>query len=193
MDNFAELLALLKSLLKIEDVDTSQDAALTVFLNGAITACDKYLDRIKISKAEVTETWLRERFPRVLRYSPVGDLTAVTLDGEDVLSSWKLMHKTDFAELHHVDDSTYCLDDEELVVTYEAGFSTCPYDLMLAICWCAAKIYEQTDGDDGALGAVVVKESVTGVGSVEFDTSMSIGLIPAETRQVLDLYRGMYG
>jgi hypothetical protein len=136
----------------------------------------------------------------VLRYVPVGDLKTITLDGENVLSAWELIKRTDYAELHNVNDAHFCVDyDEELVVTYQAGYTTCPYDLMLAICYTAAAIRSQAGAGMAAPGSAVKREMVTGIGTVEYDLdsslggARSVGPLPPQTIQVLDLYRGYYG
>lgn len=189
MDNFADLLLTLKSLLGIEDVNTARDEELTAYLNGAIVACERYLDN-KISRGPVTEVWARECAPLMLRYWYPDNLTAVTLDGVDETADWKLIAHAGFSELHRDDGSAYTINNQELKATYEAGFSSCPYDLMLAICYCAMKIERDFSGEMSVAGASIVKESVTGIGSAEYDIADAVGLLPPQTTQILDLYRG---
>jgi len=197
--NFDDLLAVLKQILGICEVDSSEDAALTAYLNGAISACETYLDRVIISQRSVTERLVNIRAPRVLRYRPVGALQAVTYEGDDVLSDWELIKHTDYAELHNVNDWRFCVDyDEELVVTYQAGFTDCPYDLMLAISQAAASMRSMAGVGGTAPGMVVKKEMMNGIGSVEYDIdsqiagTSSFGLLPPQTIQILDIYRGYY-
>lgn len=196
----AAMLTLFKQLIGVEDADDSDNAALNAYLNGAIVACETYLDRIVISQRSVTERLVNIRAPRVLRFVPVGVLEAVTFNSDDVASDWKLVKRTDYAELHHKTDEWFCVDyDEELEVTYQAGYETCPYDLMLAVCYTAASLRAQSGEGMEAPGRAVAKEMITGIGSVEYDKESSVGgmtsvgPIPPQSRQILDLYRGYYG
>lgn len=188
MDNFAELLSVLKLILGIEDVDDSKDEDFTLYLRMAIAASEAYIDDI-IDRRSVTERWTSGLFPQMLRYSNASDLTAVTLDGEDVTAEWKLITQDAFAKLHRADGCSYEILNRELSATYSAGYATCPYDLMLAIASAAADIQEMLSGDAPSPGATVTKEMVTGIGTIEYDRSDAEGMLPARSIQVLNMYR----
>ncbi len=194
MDNFAALLALFKTLLGVEQNDTSRDDELTAYLQGAITICETYIDDI-IDRRAVTERWLRKQAPMTLRYREAAQLTAVTLEGEDVTAEWEILLGELYAELHRVDRCSFVFTDEEMVVSYTAGLATCPYDLMLAIRDVAAAIEAQSGAGAVVNGLPVKRESINGIGTVEYDTSgmrgntAPIGMMTAKAIQLLDPYR----
>lgn len=194
MDNFADLLKMLKTLMGIKSPDTSRDDELTAYLRGAIVACETYLDDV-IDRREVTQAWVEGQSPLLLRYSFAAALTNVTLDGEDVTSEWQLLAADGYSKLYRVDETILVFAAEKLTATYTAGYASCPYDLMLAIATTAAAM-ESKAGDGGAApNEIIKKESVTGIGTVEYDTTgvvgetSPVGMIPATAVQILDMYR----
>jgi hypothetical protein len=184
VNNFADLLLMLKARLSVEAVDTSRDSELTALLNGSIVLCENYLDDI-ISRREVSEKWLKVQFPKRLRYSMPGDFVSVTVDGVDPGLTWKIVNQDAYGFLQVVDGSSV-FDGQEVVATYQAGFAECPYDLMLAICDVALSI--DSKAEIRTNGQLVSKETITGIGSVEYDTE-STGPIPEASRHILNMYR----
>jgi hypothetical protein len=196
MDNFADLLSLLKNLLKVGCTDTSRDSELSALLNGAIAACETYTDDI-ISRRTVTERVLRGRMPFRLRYRLPGDLSVVEIDGEDVLADWEIIRQDAYGKLRRIDETDYPLYDEEMVISYDAGFTECPYDLMLAIRDTAAAISAQSAAGVAVPGRAIKRETINGIGTVEYDLDSalggvhSVGYIPPQSIQILNFYRNI--
>lgn len=194
MDNFAELLELLKTLLGIKTVDSTRDKELTAYLRGAIVSCETYLDDI-IDRRAVTQAWTDVHSPVLLRYSFASDLTSVIFDGEDVTSEWSLLSSDSVSQLYRADHTFFCAMGKEFKASYTAGYSSCPYDLMLAIAYTAAAIESQSGDGISAPGLSLKRETVTGIGTIEYETNgvvgetMPVGLIPAQAVQILDMYR----
>lgn len=186
MDNFAALLTLLKSFLGIAETDRSRDVELTAYLNASIKLCETYIDD-KISRSEVQTSFTWGYAPFLLPYSKADTLSAVTCDGEDVLAQWEIIASSWFAHLCPVDRYRYCLDGEELVASYSAGYTTVPDDLLLAIAYGAVALESQHE--DGVTPSQVAREMVTGVGTVEYDLDSTVGILPPRATQILDLHR----
>lgn len=183
MDNFADLLAMLKTILGIDSADTSRDAELTDLLNGTIVRCETYIDNV-ISQRNVSELFYGASSPFNLNYYPVGDIVSVELNGSDVAIDWEVRKRFGLGQLRRKDGRVEWLtDDDEIAVTYEAGFAECPYDLMQAIAHMAAA----TDPSLGPQGSGRVKrETITGIGSVEYDFQGDG--IPPVAKPILDKY-----
>jgi hypothetical protein len=188
MDNKAEILALLKTLLGISAADTSRDLELDSLIDGAIAVCEIYLDDI-IDRRSVTETWTSGKFPQLLRYRDASDLTEATLDGEDVLSSWSIVAGDAYAKLKP-NSGAFEIDDEVFSVSYSAGFASCPYPLKLVIRDVASHLEARSGAPEMAR---IKRENIVGVGSVEYADQGSgtdaVGVIPPQCVQILNMYR----
>jgi len=183
MTNFADLLDMLKAILGISTFDTCRDSELTALLNGTIQRCETYIDNI-IDQREVSELFSGRKTPIALNYYPVGNLVSVELNGSDVIADWEARVNFGLGKLRKKNGlSDWLSDDDELVVTYQAGYAECPYDLMQAIAHLAAS----TDPSLGSQGSGrVKKETITGIGSVEYDFQGDG--IPPISKPILEKY-----
>lgn len=178
------LLELMKQLMGV--TDNTQDTELSMYLQMAGEAAEKYIDN-KIVLQEVVENFIRTVSPIALRYYPVGGLTSVVNDGTDETDSWSV----------YAEDGIYWITKgdfsgtpfKQLTVTYNAGFDPIPAETGYAIATIAIN-YEQSGG---SASGQVKKEVINGVGSVEYVTSAdadgNVGLISPATIGVLDKYR----
>lgn len=178
------LLELMKQLLDI--VDASQDDELSMYLQIAGEAAESYVDN-KLALQEVKEQFPSQRSPIALRYYQVSSLDAVDLDGQDLTADWSLYFSEGIA---WAEDGSKCgTSFEQLIVTYQAGWEPLPAEIGYAIVQIAIA-YQQSAGS--APGAVK-KESIVGVGSVEYvtaaDANGNTDLLSPSTRGVLEKYR----
>jgi hypothetical protein len=169
--------------------DNAQDVELSMYLQIAGDACEKYIDN-KIAEQTVTEDIARPYEPVDLRYWPVVTLDSVTLDAVDVTADYEL-YRTDGIAWSVKNKCGYsqkgCFD--QMTITYTAGYEPIPTDLGYAVV--VAGIAYQSER--GAVSGAVKRESVVGVGSVEYDTgddtATGVGLLPAGIIPVLDGYK----
>jgi hypothetical protein len=190
MDNKAEILALLKSLLGIEVLDTSRDVELNAYINGAISICETYLDDV-LDRRNVAERLAYAKFPKILRFRNAGELVSADLDGTDVSANWEIIAQDAYAKLQSTTGS-YEVEGQVLTVTYPAGFTTLPYDLMLAVRDVAAVLESKTGAGAPSMGRIQ-RENIVGIGSVDYQIdapgASSVGVIPAAAVQILNMYR----
>lgn len=185
--NTITLLELMKQILGI--TDSAQDVELSMYLQMAGEACEKYIDN-KIAEQTVEESFSKSFDPVALRYWPVVSLDSLTVDGTDVLAGWEAF-KSDGIEWAVKEkcssSSSSCF--EQMVVGYTAGYEPIPTELGYAVT--VAGIAYQSER--GAVSGAVKKEHVVGVGSVEYDVgddvATGVGLLPAGIIPVLDTYR----
>ena len=186
-DNTSTLLDLVKQILDICDNDTSRDDELSLFIQMAGQACEKYIDN-KLVSQEVTEKFSHSRTPIALRYWPAGSLVSVIKDGDDVTADWEVF--TDDGIQWAVRDrsgSSVSCSFDQLDILYNCGYDPLPADLAYAIARTSLG-YEQ----NGATGEVK-RESIVGVGSIDYATSAddvgAEGMLSASTVDTLNLYR----
>jgi len=184
------LLALLKELLgECQVASVARDEELTMFLQIAGEAAERYTNNALAQKT-VTESFKHSNTRRPLLYFPyVADsLATVEIDGEDVTADYEVVISGGRAYLVKTRCETVvscCISP--MFVTYDAGHDPLPSELGYAIAQ-AAKAYAQN-----ATGGLVKKESVVGVGSLEYETADSgavqFGKLPAGTQSILDQYQ----
>lgn len=182
------LLELLKQQLNI--TDNARDTELSMYLDMAGSAAEKYIDNI-IDKRDVSEKFKTDAHPIALRYYPVSDLVGLSVDGVDQLADYQLFQEEGLSwgvknTCGWHEGSCF----EQMVITYTAGYDPLPADLGYAIV-SAGRIYES--GTGAAIGSVK-KETVVGVGSIEFETGGTstgsfYGMLPVAVTDVLDKYR----
>ena len=187
--NSITLLELVKQKLGI--VDGSQDDELSMYLQIAGESCEAYCDNVLAEQA-TTEQHPVKSSPIALRYYPFVTLNAVTVDGDDVTADYETFESEG---VDYVTSSrTGCTKPDgfkQMNIAYTAGYEPLPADLGSAIA-SAAISYEQGTGATGE----VKKESVVGVGSIEYNTSTddngSDGFLSAAVTGTLDRYRRHY-
>ena len=182
------LLGLTKILNGIQAGDTSRDEEISLYLDMAGTACENYIDN-KIVSQEVTELFAKSHAPIALRYWPAGEVTNVTIDGDD---------KTEDYETYTTDGIHYEVKDtcgeswntcfDQMSITYTAGYDPIPSDLAFVLARTGLAYGNQSGG-----AGSVKKESIVGVGSIEYqtidDAEASVGAISSSSAAVLDSYR----
>ena len=183
------LLQLVKDKLGI--VDGTQDDELTLYLQIAGEACEAYCDNVLAEQA-TTEQHPVKSSPIALRYYPFVTLNAVTVDGDDVTADYETFESegVDYVTSSRT-GATYPSGFDQMNIAYTAGYEPLPADLGAAIA-SAAISYEQGTGATGE----VKRESVVGVGSIEYNTSTydngSDGFLSAAVTGTLDRYRRSY-
>lgn len=162
--NTITLLDLMKDILNI--VDNTQDTELSLSLQAGGEACEAYIDNV-IAETDVKENFTFVTSPKTIRYWPVSALVSVTVDGVDVTADWALYTQDGVA--WSVRDTCNRIHEDcmkQMVVDYTAGYEPLPADLGYAVVISAIAYQEQQGSSAGA----IVKESVVGVGSVEYAT-----------------------
>ena len=186
------LLSLMKKQLGIEDYETCRDDELSMYLDMAGAACERYIDNI-INERDVKESFKTDQHPIALRYNPVTALVGISVDGEDVLEDYELFHE----EGLHWSVKNRCgwhegSCFEQMILTYTAGYNPLPADLAFAVVT-ASRGYES--GTGGSIGGIK-KEVISGVGSIEYNTDDStggsVGLLAPSVTGVLDTYMRKY-
>ncbi|GAF81215.1 unnamed protein product [marine sediment metagenome] len=184
------LLDLMKDKLGIGD--TSRDDELSMYLQIAGEASEKYIDN-KIATQEVAEEFSRSFSPVALRFWPVTEVLKVFVDGVDQVDDYELF--TDEGLKWVTKDKcsiNYPGCFEQMQITYTAGYEPLPTELGYAVV--VGGIAYETQ--QGAVSGEVKKESVVGVGSVEYTTSgeatTGFGVLPPSVTDTLDLYRRAY-
>ena len=185
--NSLTLLQLLKQQLDMCDNDTSRDEELSLWLQMAGLACEAYCDNV-LCLQEATERHACTFSPITLRYHPVQSITSVTVDGVDATADYELFFDVglDYATISRTGASK---GDKfnQMDLVYQAGLEPMPADLGYAIVLTATSYESQTSGT-----GLVKKESVVGVGSIEYatgDDEGGTGVLSATTTSVLDKYR----
>ncbi len=189
--NTTTLLDLLKLRLDICSTDTSQDELLALCLQIAGEACEAYCDNV-LAKQAVTEQHPRKVSPIALRYYPFDELTLVTVDGEDVTESYETFESEGVDYLTSSREGcTRETSFKQMNIDYNAGYEPLPADLATAIASAAIGIEQGT----GAKGEIK-RESVVGVGSIEYATSGddggSHGGLSSTVTGTLDKYKREY-
>lgn len=183
------LLELVKQKLGI--VDNSQDDELTMYLQIAGEACEAYCDNVLASQ-DVTERHAVSFSPVALRYFPTTALVSVTVDTDDLTANYSIFSSEGVDYITTSTTGKTCPSGfNQLDIVTTAGYEPLPADLGAAIA-SAAISYEQGTGATGE----VKKESVVGVGSIEYNTSTddngSDGFLSAAVTGTLDRYRRSY-
>jgi hypothetical protein len=178
--------------LRLNIVDNSQDDELSMYLQIAGEACEAYCDNV-LAEQDVVEQHAMTSSPVALRYYPFSVLNTVTVDGEDVTSDYETFESEG---VDYVTKSRVSIERgdqfKQMNIDYTAGYDPLPADLGTAIV-VAAISYEQGTGATGE----VKKESVVGVGSIEYTTasdasSGATGFLSASVTGTLDKYRRDY-
>jgi hypothetical protein len=130
--------------------------------------------------------------PVSLRYYPLVALNAVTIDAVDVTVDYETFESEGVDYVTSSRTSSTLPDGfKQMNIAYTAGYEPLPADLGAAITT-AAISYEQGTGATGE----VKRESVVGVGSIEYNTSTddngSVGFLSASVTGSLDKYRRDY-
>ena len=189
LPNNPTILDLLKQELGIDPSDFTRDTELTIYIETAGLAVERYIDNI-VEQRQVTERHSKSNHPTALRYYPVDTLDNVVVDGVDKTTDYDLYHDEGLA--WSVKDScgrdrNCCFD--QMNITYVAGYNPVPPDLGFAIV-VAAKTY-----DTGVQAGNVKKEVINGVGSIEYTTGgddadyTKVSHLPDSAVGVLDSYR----
>jgi len=187
--NTITLLELIKQKLNI--ADTAQDDELSLYLQIAGEACETYCDNVLAEQA-TTEQHPVKSSPIALRYYPFVTLNAVTVDAVDVTDDYEVFESEGVDYITSSRNSiTRASGFNQMNIAYTAGYEPLPADLGSAIVSSAIS-YEQGTGATGE----IKKESVVGVGSIEYNTSTddngSDGFLSAAVTGTLDRYRRSY-
>lgn len=176
---------------KLDICNNWQDEFLSLYLQMAGEASEAYCDNV-LAEQEVTESHPGTFSPVSLRYYPVSTLDSVTVDGDDKTTDYETFKSEgiDYVTVNRT-SANYPDGFKQFNITYTAGYEPIPADLGAAIVR-AAVSYESGIGATGE----VKKESVVGVGSIEYSTSaddgQSVGMLSASVTGVLDKYRRQY-
>lgn len=182
------LLELMKLTLGI--VDNSEDSTLSMFLEMSGNFAEKYIDDVLLQR-QVIERFSHQSFPTVLRYSNVSSLDGVVVDEADKTSESSLYLEDAMGWVVNVGGYSTSCKFSQVNISYTAGYSPLPTDVGFAIVQGA--IAYRTSAASGGVTGVIKKESVVGVGSVEYEIpssseGSSLGNLPTSVIGVLDLY-----
>jgi hypothetical protein len=180
------LLELTKQLLEIDPLDTTRDTELSVFIDMAGDAAERYIDNILLQRP-VTERFKNVYSPVALRYWPGGTVSSVLIDGVESVTDYSELYQ-DGLEWVLKDFNSSCKSWTQMDIVYQAGYDPLPSEVGYAIARGAISY------DSEAVGSGPVrKESIVGVGSVEYDTSVAsstnVGMLPASSIAALQPYR----
>ena len=185
------LLDLVKQRLDISPVDTSRDDELILYLQIAGEACEAYCDNV-LAEQPTTEQHPVKSSPIALRYYPFVTLNAVTVDGDDVTADYETFESEGVDYI--TSSRSGCTSPsgfKQMNIAYTAGYEPLPADLGAAITITAVN-YLTGKGASGE----VKKESVVGVGSIEYatsgDDSGADGILSSTVTGVLDKYKRRY-
>ena len=185
------LLALMKQQLDI--TDSALDVELSMYVEMAGKSAERYIDNI-IEQRDVVERFATVSQPIALRYWPTISLTSVEIDSVDVTSEYYLYFQTGMGwTVKNTNGSSRSSTFNQMDITYTAGFSDpIPADLGFAI------VQSALSYKTGAAGGPVKRESIVGVGSVEYATgdesggAVRVGQLPASAVAVLDQYKRIF-
>lgn len=184
------LLQLTKDLLGIKGSDTSRDADLSMYLEMSGIASEQYIDNI-IMQREVTEKLSHSRTPVALKYGPVYSISSILIDGDEKIDDYAPYtdDNLEWMVKGTCDYSVNCCF-EQMNITYITGYDPIPADLGYAVVR-GAMSYDQ----ESVAGGPMKKETIVGVGSIEYDTTGSSsmggssGMLPSSAVSVLDTYK----
>ena len=186
--NTTTMLDFTKGLLGIETIDPSRDDEVSLFIQMAGEACEMFIDN-KIFEQNVTERFVTLQSPIALRYWPAGALVSVLRDTVDETTDWEIYIQDGIqwtVRYTGGSGSGY----KQLDITYAAGYNPVPSDLAYAVAKTAIG-YERQGG--GANSGSVSKETIVGVGSIEYNTNEdglgSVGMLSPTTVGTLNMYR----
>jgi hypothetical protein len=149
-------------------------------------AVEMYLDN-KIVQQSVTEQIACRKDILSLRYWPVVSLDSVVIDETDVVDDWNTRTSDGVTWVIESRSHSY-FADEQISVTYTAGYDPLPGPVGYAIAETAGNYYKK----GGGVGDIK-KEVVQGVGSVEYvtseDSESAVGPISGRSLAVLEMYR----
>ena len=168
------------------ELSCDNDYKLTADINAAFRILEAHLDN-KLVSQEVTERFKARRDRFALRYWPADNVTSVLVDGAESVLEYEPYYQDGLTWLKrgdcHWPDNFVQVD-----VTYTAGFDPVPVDIVYAVRDFATQI--------GAIAApgTIKKESVVGVGSIEYATSESASgsIIPDSIMSILSHYRRLH-
>ncbi len=185
-----ETLTLLDLMKQLQGIaDNSKDTDYAMYLQMAGEACERYIDN-KLALQDVKEEYEREVIPVALRYWPAPALTSVTVDGEDVTADWTVYYQDGVPWATTTPGAWETgTSFEQVSIAYTAGYEPLPTEVGYAI---VSTAITYTNAGGSTAGAIK-KESVVGVGSIEYTTesdgATGIGLLSLGTMGTLDLYR----
>jgi hypothetical protein len=161
-----------------------------MYLQIAGEAAEAYCDNV-LAEKDAKESHPVVFSPIALRYYPVTTLNAVTIDGDDLTANYDL-YESEGVDYITASPTGIRSGFSQMNIAYTAGYEPLPADLGFAI------VQAGISYDIGSSAGTVKKESVVGVGSVEYsvdDTSgsaMRVGQLPSAAVAVLENYRRRY-
>jgi hypothetical protein len=169
--------------------DSSQDDDLSLYIQIAGEAAERYTDNV-LGQDTVTEYIAAAYSPVALRYWPFVSLTSVVEDKTGITDDTDETDVTEDWQVFVTDGVAYAKADgrcgtswNQLKITYVAGYDPLPVDLANVIAMAGISFGQNVTG-------AVKKESVVGVGSIEYVTDdISYGAFTSASLMVLDKYK----
>lgn len=184
------LLELLKQLMGIACDGSARDSELSMYLQMSGEAAEGYTNNT-LAKKSVTERISKSKTPVLLRNFPYVDGLVVVVDEVTVTDDYEVIREGGlaWAMTSRCSNSKSCCF-EQMELTYNAGYDPVPADLGYVIARTAMAYDQQAGG-----GGVVKKETVVGVGSIEYSTAdgavAAFGMFSAASLSILDRYRSI--
>ena len=183
------LLDLTKRLMDVQSCSGQRDDELTLYIQMAGEAAERYCENVLAQQA-VTELVPHEKSQHLLIYFPYFDGLTVDVGGEDVTADYEVMRDGKLA--YAVKERCYFTQSscyEQMTLTYNAGYDPLPAELGYVIARAAIAYDEQGDST-----GPVRRETVAGVGTIEYETSgaesiTNFGTFNAASITVLDKYK----
>lgn len=177
-----------KAKIGLSPTDTTQDFLLQTSLDTALALAEKYCDRFFLQATESVKFYHTHYDKFQLRRYPIQVVNKVSEAGD-----FKVHGTVGWLEFDRP------VIAEELQIDYVGGYAVLPNDLELALWGIFDNVYANFTASGGAtVSGSIKKLAITGVGSVDYDTSSGTtvnltggfgGLIPAMGLAILELYR----
>ena len=181
------LLELAKQLAGV--IGSSEDELWTLYCQFAGEAAESYCDNKLVSQS-VVQNIIGLPHPILLRHNPATSFESIIVDGLDVTSDY-VLYTEDGLQWLKKDPAwdVFVTTPTQTVITFTSGFDPLPAEVGYAI----ARAATEYQRDDPSAAAPIKKESVVGVGSLEYDTKNYLvgefGVLTKESTTILDKYK----
>ena len=155
------------------DVTTS-DVDISAAISRMQSRIESYLDRRLESQPYIEKHHHVSRTPVLLKQYPVTELTSAEKEGT-VVAVDDMVLNADTGVLWHSDKLTWA---KTVVISYTAGYETCPEDIKYVLCdLVKARLDGTLDSSGPQEARALKKETVYGVSSVEYFAASAVSKV----------------